>query len=122
MLYNTKREIEQYFLDNWTATPIQFQGVDFDSPDKWISLAFIPVDRTSNTCNRVFENSQLKILCYDKSPTLAIKLLDEVNTFFDCKSLSTCYSGTGNADGLGVQDLLNNTYEVATLYEVNNIV
>jgi len=122
MLYESKVEIEQYFLDNWTSTPIQFQGVDFTQPNKWISLVFIPIERTANTCNRVFENSQLKVLCYDVNPTLAMKLIDEVNAFFDCKTLSKVYSGVGKADGLGAIDLLNNTFEIASIYEIDTLV
>lgn len=122
MQYDIKAEIEQYFIDNWINTPIQFQGVDFDQPNAWISLIFIPIERTANTCGRVMSNAQLKILCYDTNPSMAIKLMDEVNTFFDCKTLTKSYSGAGNADGLGIIDLLNNTYEVATLYEINSLV
>ena len=120
MLYDIKVEIEQYFIDNWTSTPIQFQGVDFTSPNKWISLIFIPLKRESSTCGRIFESYQLKILCYDTNPSKAIELMDNVNAFYDCKQLTKSYSGTGYADGLGVQDLLNNCYEVETLYDINN--
>ena len=121
MLYDTKREIEQHFIDNW-STPIQFEGVDFAAPSKWVRLAFIPIDRTANTSKRVFENSQLKVFCYDVSPTLCVKLVDEVNTFLDCLDLSTCRFGTGQSDGLGTQPLDNGVYELVTLFEVDKTI
>lgn len=121
-MYTTKVEIEQYFNDNWTLTPIQYQGINFDSVESWVSLVFIPIERTANTSHRVFENSQLKVLCYHKSPTLVTKLVDEVNQFLDCLNLSTCRLGTGNSDGTGTQPLGNDTYELVTLFEVDKTI
>ncbi len=118
-----KIEIEQYFKDNW-STPIQYQYDDFDMPsdNKWISLEYIGIERTSNSCSRTFVNSQLRIRCYDNTGTLSIKLTDQINAFFDCYQGTLFYSGNGNPDGLGVQSLSNNVFESATIFEINSLI
>jgi len=67
-------------------------------------------------------NSQLKIRCYDISPTLSMDLSDQVYQFFDCIQLSSSYSSTGTSDGLGVINLGNNVFESTIIFEINNLV
>ncbi len=122
MLLAIKKEIDQYFSDNWTETNIQYQGADFFDEGRWISLSFVPVQRTSNTCGRTFENSQLRVLCYDANATKVMDLADKVNAFADCLSLTTCGFSVGNPDGLGVQDMGNNTFELALIFEINKLI
>ena len=118
-MYDTKVEIEEYFNLNWVSTPVQYQGIDFVNPKKWVSVIFIPIERSSNTCGRVFENSQLKVLVYDVSPTLAIKLMDELNDFLSCLQLNTCNIGVGVPDGMGIIPLDNGVHEIVSLFEVD---
>ena len=48
-----KIELEKHFNDNWSQTPVQFQGSTFTQPTEWISLVFIPLDRSLYAmCNR----------------------------------------------------------------------
>ncbi len=121
MLSTTKKEIDQYFQDNWILTPIQYETAKFETQDTWIGLSFVPIERTSNTCQRKFENSQLRVLCYEANATKVMELADSVNSFADCLTLTTCEFSVGNPDGLGVQILGNDVYEFALIFEVNKL-
>jgi len=121
MNYNTKKEIEKYFIDNWTICPVTFDGEEFKTSNKWITVKYIPLGRTASTCQRVSTNSQLQVFCYDISPTLVIKLMDEVNQFFDCKQLVYSYSGIGSSL-VGVQNLDNNVFEQNTIFDINTLI
>ena len=118
MLYDIKLAVEQYAIANWTLTPIQFMGSDFESLDKWISLRFVPIERVSNTCGRKLTLVQMRVLCYESNPTKVFDLVDKANSFFDCLDIGNISIGTGTNDGLGVQPLDNGTYELVTLFDV----
>ncbi len=120
MISDIKKDIEEYFNDNWALTPIQWEGVKFDTVDSWISLKLIPIERSSNTCTRKYENLQLQVLCYDISNTKVFELADEVYSFVDCIDLTTCYLSVGGSDGLGVIPLENQVSFLNTIFEVNS--
>ena len=122
MLSDIKKEIDQYFDTNWTLTPIQFETAGFVVGESWISLSFVPIARVQNSCQRVFEESQLKILCYATSALKLMELADAVNQFADCLTLSSCSLSVGDPDGLGVQPLDNDVYELALIFTVQKTI
>lgn len=94
MLLEQVAECEIYFIDNWTATPIQLVDKDFDYTglDTWISLMYYPVlnERIGfdgTTHGRVMGTGIQAVFCYHKKQKLAIKLADDVKAFFSGKEL-----------------------------------
>ncbi len=83
-----KESIEAYFKDNWVETPIQYEGTDFIAPSRWISLAFVPIDRVltgyDGSRGRKKDIILLKIASFDTSTTLALKLEQQVRDFIEC--------------------------------------
>lgn len=86
----TKRSLEQHFIDNWTTTSIQFDGVAFSYTGltSWISLVYVPAYSSQyafdgTTQGRVLEEGVLKVFCYAKSVPLAFQLADSVKTFLN---------------------------------------
>ena len=88
-LIQMSAECEKYFLDNWSSTPIHRQDTNFeyDSLDKWIALAFNPTINQRLGSDRILHNGLQSVFCYHRKRILAIKLADEVATFFKCKDL-----------------------------------
>ena len=123
--FNIKASIEQYFIDNWSDTDIQFEGLNFDysNLDSWISLKYIPVENISyafdGTYNgRIKYNAQLKVFCYAKSVPLAFKLGDDVKTFLNNVSLPNnieVYIGQDR----GANDLGNGYFETEAIFKIN---
>lgn len=125
MTLDTKAKIEQYFIDNWSLTEIQFEGVEYDYSDveKWISLIYIPVRNdiigmNGESVGRVRNNAQLKVYCYAKSVPLAYKLADDVKSFFNGKQIDDIMVGVGQDKS--VTNLDNGFFEVAVIFEINN--
>lgn len=122
-----KKEVEQYFLDNWSTSPIQWDEDDsFKAPsDKsWIGINFIPIDRSviglDGGSGRKSNLAQVKIFSYGRNPTKALELEDSVRAFFECIDLplNDARVGLGEPDGFGVVDMQNGLYQSATLYDV----
>ena len=94
MLLDMSAECEIYFQNNWTATSIEFPDMTLPttSLDSYISLNFYPitnqrigVDGTSN--GRIAYHGMSQVLCYHKSKKLALKLADDIKTFFQGQQL-----------------------------------
>jgi len=121
MIADIKKDIETHFQSNWTDTPIQWEGVRFDSVDSWISLKLIPIANEANTCSRIFNNLQLQVLCYDITHTKVMELSDKVSEFASCIDLTSCHIQVGSYDGLGVIPLENNVSFLNTIFEIDSI-
>jgi hypothetical protein len=114
--YDIKVALDQYFLDNWSQTSIQFQGQALDTTalDDFISLVYTP---SLNDCygldggsvGRIEYVGNLKVFCYAKNPTLAYKLADDVKTFLNGVELGNIKVTIGQ-DG-NANDLENGFYE-----------
>lgn len=125
-LLNTKAGIEQYFINGWTQTSIQFEGVHFDysSLTKWISLKFAPILNDqyaydgSNT-GRVNYTGQMQVFCYAQNSPLAYKLADDVITFLSGKHIGTIEIGFGQAEGSALR-LDSGIFEMMITFIVEN--
>lgn len=122
MLYGLNPSINKYFNDNWMSTPVQYEGIRFESPadGEWISISLHPYEREEQTFgnNVTFENGLLKIFSYSTSSTLAYKLAQEVSLFIEETFIDEAFIGVGKGDSNGAIPLDNNIYEVLTLFEV----
>lgn len=121
-----REKLEQYFIDNWTQTQIQFEGVaiGIDGIDKWISLVYVPVENKTigfdgTTTGRVRNNGQLKVFCYAKNIQLAVKLADDVKEFLDGKTISNGIVQIGVGQDSGAVDLENSFFEVLVVFEID---
>jgi len=123
MALNIKEAVDSYFEDNWTSTPVQYEGTDFGTPvtHKWISLQMLPYDRDTYAYDgangRKRSYQLIRVRCYDVSPTLAFTLAQEVQAFFECVTLDTLKVGIGTGDGNGAVDLNNDIYEVTLNFD-----
>ena len=122
MIADIMIDINTQFQSNWTHTPIQYEGVNFDSVDEWISLKLIPIENTANTCNRVYNNLQLQVLCYSTNHTKVMMLSDKVSEFASCIDLASCHLSVGSYDGLGCIPLENGVSFLNTIFEVDSTV
>lgn len=121
-----KQELEAYFQDNWTDTPIQFDISTFQQPVdmEWISLIFIPIDRTiyayDGANGRKADVAQFKVLSYSTSPTKALIIEESVKAFLECYELTTVDAQVeeGKPDTLGAINLGTGTYETGLLFSV----
>jgi len=124
MTLEIKSTLEQYFIDNWTQTQIQFDGVDFDysNIDSWISLVYTPVENNligfdGSSVGRIRNNAILKVFCYAKTVPLTYKLSDDVKAFLNGKQFSDIKVSIGQ--DRGATNLDNGFFEVLTIFEVN---
>lgn len=127
MPLNISKAVNDYFLNNWTATPIQIEGVDFITPTakKWISISILPYDREAYAYDgdkgRKKQYVLVAIRCYDITPTLSHLLAQEVQSFFECVTLEeTLAVGLGIGDGNGAVNLGNAVYQVTLNFDTIN--
>jgi hypothetical protein len=128
-MFQNKNTIDRYFLDNWTATPIQFDAENFRVPDakRWISVELIPYDSTwigfGPPHGRKLEYGIIRVRTYGVSATKTYKLAYEVQAFLECQRLD---NGDGTAlevdmgigNGEGVEDLGNGIFETTLAFTV----
>ena len=125
---SVKVALEKYFSDNWTETPIRFQGDKLKPDTRFIEINFIPIDRTiystGNGRGRKRDLIQFKISCFDSSSTLVFGLEDKVREFLECYEESDTdynfYVGEGVPSGRGATALDNGVFVSISLYEVRN--
>ena len=117
-----KRAIEKYFSDNWSQTPIHWQGMDFVQPNSgvWIHITFTPIDRESHGSGCISTNiAQVRVLSYGKTPNASLELDGDVGTFLGNYSWnSASVVDVGDYDGLGIIDLDNGVFETSSLFTV----
>ena len=122
-MFNDKNVIDKYFMDNWTDTPISYEGVPFSHPKdgKWIHVAFLVYDRQvygmDGRTGRKKDWGKIVVRCYDSSPTLSMRLANKVQLFLECIAI-TADDGNdimidmGISDEFGAVDLDNGIFEV----------
>ena len=119
--YDTAVGLNQYMLDNWIDTPIQFDGMVLDTTalTKWISVKYIPVQNDAvgldgTTTGRIGYRGLFKVFCYAKNSTLAYKLADDVKTALNGKQIANLRIDIGqDRDAV---DLDNTWYECLCLF------
>lgn len=121
MLQN-KNTVDKYFQDNWTETPTQYDGTDFETPtdNKWVSVQLLPYDREligiSPGGGRKLDYGIIRVRIYDVSPTLSYNLAYQIQAFLECRQLvnddlTVLIVDMGISDGNGAVPLHNNIYE-----------
>lgn len=84
-------EPEIYFKDNWTLTPLQVpdpnEPFDTTGLDSYIRINYVPNNNEHSGLDRISSFGTTQIFCYHKKKKLALKLADDVKTFFNCKDL-----------------------------------
>lgn len=76
-----KQTIDTHFNDNWTYTPIQFYGTNFDNnADNFIMLSTSPLSSdilsVDNICRR--EEMLIEVFCYNRVLNDAMNISDKV--------------------------------------------
>lgn len=119
-LAEIKSTVEQFFLDNWIDSPIDWNGEDFEVPtDKeYISLQFIPFDRNKyafdGTNGRSKDDTMLKVRSYSNNPQKSFQLQDKVILFLEDQQFGNTYYRIAKPDGNGAVDFENDIYETTT--------
>ena len=118
-----KKKVEQYFIDNWVKTPIQFEGTSFVAPKRWIKLNFYPLDRKITAFNGTDEGLKsdtmlLKVSVFDESATLSMMLEDDVRTLLECKTIDKYRTGVGQPSGDGAVPLENDVWVSVSTYDI----
>lgn len=90
-LLECSAEPEIYFKNNWTLTPLQIPDPNelFDSSglDTYIRTDYIPNNNEHGGISRINSYGTYQVFCYHKKKKLALKLADDVKTFFNCQEL-----------------------------------
>jgi hypothetical protein len=88
-LLQLEAECEIYFKNNWTLTDIQLPNkvFDYDNKTSWIALSFNPTINQRMSSDRILYNGLSSVFCYHEEKKLALKLADDVESFFNCKEL-----------------------------------
>jgi len=120
MIFGNKSDVDKYFKDNWTLTPIQYDGANFVTPldNKWVSISLNPYDREligmDGHKGRKLDYAYIRVNCYDTSTTLCYNLANEVQKFLECIEIPTADNplmvGLGIADGNGAIPLDNGVF------------
>ena len=85
MLSNIKATLDQYFIDNWTATPFFLEDEDIITSDEYIAVNYMPADRVRVASETtimttgyiyVYITALYPIRCYGLFDSLAI-MMDE---------------------------------------------
>lgn len=122
MLYEVAKEINKYFDFNWMQTPIQYDGINFKTPDDgiWISIKLVPYERTNETLGTgvTMERGLLKVFSYSQSATLSYQLAQEVSLFIEQTVIDGAFIDVGSADGNGAINLHDDIYETLTNFNV----
>ena len=117
-----KIQIETYFKDNWTQTPIHYQGMRFIPPSthNWVSITFTPIDRESHGSGCIATDiAQVRVLSYGNTPNASLELDGDVGAFLENYSWnSASIVGARDYDGLGILDMENGAFETSSLYSV----
>ncbi len=116
-------EVEKYFFNNWTETPIETPDllIDSDSLADYISIRLFPTHNKSNGMSgsgcRIEYNSISQISCYSKTLKSALLLADNVNEFFKGKTLPLdIHSDIGN---FKPYTQLDSFYEVVVIFDLS---
>lgn len=126
MALNIKKEIDTFFKNNWTETPIQYEGADFKYPtDKsWISLSYAPYDRNIYAYNgetgRKRTYTTVIVRCFDVNPTFCFDLVNKIQAMFECQTIGTIKVGVGMGDGNGAIDNENGTFQLSANFDTIN--
>ena len=122
MLFEHNGEINKYFNDNWSETPVQFESIRFDTPldQRWISIQVHPYSRYDQTFGNGYrkENGLLKVFVYATSATLAYSLASLVDEFIRETMIGEIFIDVGSANGYGVTPLHDGIYEVLINFEM----
>ena len=118
-------ELQIYFMNNWTETPLKLPDFPFDDTDipKWISISYAPIVNDIIGCNgtttgRLNYNGLFSVYCYAESRMDVFKLADSVSTFLNGKQL-TKNIRVGIGQHNSVLDLDSNLFELKVLFEVD---
>lgn len=81
-------ETQTYFIDNWSATPLQIDGLKFsnDGLTSYIQIRYIPSE-TESLMGRVTSYGTLQVYCFHKVKNQCAILADNVFTFASDKDL-----------------------------------
>lgn len=126
-LLGTKVALETYFINNWTETQIQYEGVpfDYDTLTEWVSLKFVPQQNNSygfdgSSTGRINYNAQLQVFVYAKQVPLCYALADEILSFLNGVNVGgNVETSVGQVQGSAIQ-LDNGWYEQMITFDVNN--
>lgn len=124
-LLEINAELELYFMNNWTASPLKISDFPFDDTgiDKWIAISYDAIQNTIMGCDgtttgRINQSGLLRVYCYAERRMIVNQLADEVATFLNGKSLPKNIE-VGIGQHSSVIDLDSNLFELKVSFEVN---
>jgi len=123
-LLDMEAECEIYFTTNWTDTSIQLPDAPFDysALTSWVAINFYPtvndqIGMDGTTSGRIAHYGLSSIFCYHKKKKLALKLADDIKTFFNGQELPKDIHVDIGIDK-PVVDLENGWWEAKVNFEV----
>lgn len=125
-MQNLKKAVETYFNDDWTSTPLQFQGSALPDTDTFIYIVFVPIDRSvygiGNNKGRKKDTVMIRVSSYSSNPLRSLEIDDAVRDFFECWEVPNIDAQvqSGVPDGLGIVDLGNGMFETISNYMIDS--
>lgn len=123
--FDITKAINDFFIASWPNNRIQFHGTTLDGTnqmDNYISLIYNPVENdpygfNGSATGRIRYAGLQKVFCYAKSPTLALKLADEVKAFMNGQQIDNIAIDIGQ--DRQPTDLGTGFYEVLCIFNLN---
>lgn len=118
-------ELQLYFRDNWTETPLKLPDFPFDDTgiDKWIAISYAPIINSIIGCNgtttgRLNYNGLFSVYCYSELRMNTYDLADKVTAFLAGVVLPLNIR-VGIAQHGQVHDLDTDLFELQVTFEID---
>jgi hypothetical protein len=96
MILQTKIDLESLLVNNWNATPIHWEGIEYDPPSsvtEWIRVAYNPND-FKHACidnNALAQHSTIDAFVYADTPFKVLELTESLVDLLNGKKFSNAY-------------------------------
>jgi hypothetical protein len=106
LILQNKKDIEQYFFDNWTYTDVHWSGTTFDieGKEEWVRLEYRPLTVTAQgICNTDSSyRGQIKMAILAKNEFRCFELMDLAIDMFTGTQIGSNYTADVNIIGTGL--------------------
>jgi len=122
--FDITKAINGVFLNEWPNERVQYHGETLEGTNNmedFISLIYNPAENVpygfdGTSTGRIQYVGAQKVFCYAKSPTLALKLADQVKTFLNGRQINNMRIGIGQ--DRQPTDLGTGFYEVPCIFTI----
>ncbi len=96
MITNVLQTIQQHFIDNWSASEVQFSSQEFaPTGDSWVILDILPTyTRNTGYSTNLTEIHTIYVTCFNTNQTTASMLADQIIPFLQNQDFNGIRTGS----------------------------